>query len=242
MPGPVGTVTFRPLGPGARGDDAVILGTGCLGERALDGQAIRQALRSTGLRQVLLVVRNGAREGDLRGAPVAGVRVGAADADEGARVAGRCRCHRLVIEPAAGTDLDGACRQLHALSRRHDGLKLLLATPDEGPLASPAALALVLEDLAALSPGYWHRPSRAALLGQGDAAWLDGLGGWLAGMSLDDVADGQPGLPPGLGTLDFAALAEWRGAAVDVALDVEPVRDVSLLRLAREQLQAKGFS
>jgi hypothetical protein len=61
-------------------------------------------------------------------------------------------------------------------------------------------------------------------------------------MSLDDVADGQPGLPPGLGTLDFDALAEWRGAILDVALDVEPVRDVSLLRLAREQLQAKGFS
>jgi len=220
----------------------VILGTGCLGDRALDGAAIRQALRATGLRSVLLVVRNGAREGDLRGAPVAGVRVAAAEAEAGLGVAAHCRCHRLVIEPAADSNLDGACRQLHALGRRNEGIKLLLATPDEGPLADPAALALVLEDLAALAPGYWHRPSRAALLGQGDAAWLDGLGRWLAGMSLDDVADGQPGLPPGLGTLDFDALAEWRGAGVDVALDVDPVPDVALLRLAREQLQAKGFS
>src|SRR5262249_62411761 len=94
--------------------------------------------------------------------------------------------------------------------------------PAPAPFGRPAALALVLEDLASLSPGYWHRPSRAALLGHGDAAWLDGLGRWLGGMSLDDVADGQSGLPPGLGTLDFDALAEWRGAGGGGALAVGP--------------------
>ena len=219
----------------------MILGTGCLGERALDGAAIRRALADTGLRRALLVVREGARPGDLRGAPVAGVRVAADAAERGVALAEQCRCPRLVIEPSHGADLDGTCRELHALARRHAGLQLVLATPEQGPLAEPGALRLVLEDLAGLSPGYWHRPSRAALLGQGDAAWLDTLGHWLTGMSLDDVSGKESGLPPGLGSLDFGALSEWLTGGLDVALDVDPVADVSLLRFTREQLAQEGF-
>ncbi len=219
----------------------MILGTGCLGAQSLDGPSIRRALRLTGLDQALLVVRDGARAADLAGAPAAATRAAAADLPLALDVARQCRCPRLVIEPAPDADLDATCRQVHALSRRHEGLRFLLSTPAEGPLADPAALALVLEDLHALAPGYWHRPSRAALLGHGDAPWLTRLGRWLAGLSLDDVADGQAGLPPGLGSLDFSALAEWLTPSVLVALDIEPVADVGLLRLARTQLEVEGF-
>ena len=71
----------------------------------------------------------------------------------------------------------------------------------------------MLGELASVRVGYWHRPSRAHLLGHGDTPWLDALGRRLVGMSIDDVADGQPGAPPGLG----------------------------LLRLAREHLRQVGF-
>ncbi|HEX5011301.1 MAG TPA: hypothetical protein VFY71_12960, partial [Planctomycetota bacterium] len=81
----------------------------------------------------------------------------------------------------------------------------------------------------------------AHLLGHGDVPWLDALGRRLVGMSIDDVADGQPGAPPGLGGMDFKLAAAAAGSTVEVALDVAPLPDTALLRLAREYLRQVGF-
>jgi hypothetical protein len=61
-------------------------------------------------------------------------------------------------------------------------------------------------------------------------------------MSLDDVTETEAGLPPGLGRLDFRAAAAWKARTIDVAIDVEPLADVHLLRFAADQLRTLGFS
>jgi hypothetical protein len=242
----------RVLEAARAGSVRVILGTGCLGGRALDGEAIAAALAVTGLRRALLVV-NGAGNGggngsggahgaaSVRGLPVAGVRASWGDLAAALDIAARARAPRLVLELPSLFGLERACRELHALSSRAPGLAWAIATPDGGPLAEPGQLALLLDDLAAQRPGYWHRPSRAALLGHGDAAWLDACGRHFAGASLDDIVDGKAGLPPGLGSVDLRVCAELLPAGADVALDVEPLNDISLLRFTCEQLRRVGF-
>ena len=218
----------------------MILGTGCLGERALEGPAIRAALAATGLQRVLLV-SDGARPADLRGVPAAGVRCAWDKAEQGASLAQAVRAARLVLELPDQLGPQAASRALHACARGHAGLSLAVATPGAGPLAQPATCAELLADLAAVRVGYWHRPSRAHLLGHGDAPWIDALSRRMVGMSLDDVADGQPGAPPGLGGMDFKVAAASAGSALDVALDVAPLPDAALLRFACEHLRQVGF-
>jgi hypothetical protein len=117
-----------------------------------------------------------------------------------------------------------------------------VTTPPAGPLAEPETLRLLLEDLAGLHPGYWHRPARAHRLGRPDTDWMQPLAHWLVGLSLDDVTETEEGLPPGLGRLDFRAAAEWNARALEVVIDVEPMADVRLLRFAVDALSAVGFS
>jgi hypothetical protein len=218
----------------------MILGTGCLGARALDGAAIRGALGASGLSRVLLAAREGARAGGLQGVPAVGVRCEWARAEAGAALAVEVRAPRLVLDLPA-LELERACRELHACARRHAGLSLAVATPAEGPLARPDVAAALLADLAAQRVGYWHVPSRAHLLGHGDAPWLDALARRLCGMSLDDVAGGQPGARPGLGGLDFKVAAASATPSLPVVLDVGPLDDPALLRFAVEHLRQVGF-
>lgn len=219
----------------------VILGTGCLAERALDGEAILAALRACALDDVLLVASRGARARDLEDVPVAAVRVHVDDAELGVSLARRTHARRLVLDLGEQLDVDSACRVSFALARAHPGLALAVLTPSAGPLAAPDALGLVLDDLAALPLGYWHRPARAHLQGVGDEPWLDAHAGHLVGMSLDDVVGRDTGLPPGLGELDFARTAELSGRSLVVALDLDPVPDAALLRPALEHLRRVGF-
>jgi hypothetical protein len=220
----------------------VILGTGCLGPRALDGPSIVAAQAATGLSRVLLVVGEETPPADLERAPAAGVRAPWAQRVAGLAAARAARCPRLVLELPDDVELDGACRGLHAYARSEAGLSLAILTPPSGPLADPATLSLLFEDLASLSPGYWHRPAAAFLAGQTDTDWIDALGRHLVGMSLDDVSNGETGLPPGLGSLDYSELSDHAGSSVEIALDVAPVQDVALLRFTIEELHRLGFA
>jgi hypothetical protein len=220
----------------------MILGTRCLGEASMDAPAIHRALERVGLDEVLISVENAEHAPFLEDVPVAAVQ--AAWADRGAAVAtakAASRVRRLVLELPVDAEVDGACRRLFELARQVPGLPLAVITPAAGELARPDALELVLDDLATLPVGYWHRPARAHLLGIPDTAWLDLLGRRLVGLSLDDVAGDEAGLPPGLGELDFSKLSELTARSLDVVLDTDPVPDVALLRVAVETLRGLGF-
>ena len=225
----------------------MLLGTGCLGERSLDGEAVREALGLTGLDRALLVVRPDAEPArQLAGLPVAAVRAGWGELPTALAAARATRCTTLVLDPPPLMGLEAACRALFDLGRRQPGLVLAVMTPASGALADPATLALLFEDLrGSVGPAgvrWWHLPSRALLDERGDVAWLDGVGAFLAGLLLDDVSAGRPGLPPGLGQVDFAALAPLTARSVTLALDVEPVAEVALLRFAVEGLALAGLT
>ena len=220
----------------------MILGSGAFGPSALDGAVLREALAAGEFERLLLVLRDEATPRALAGVPVAAVRTDWDHLAGALQLASLTRAPRVVIEPPGLLGVERACRELFALARRHAGLAFALATPDRGALARPDLIAAVLDDLAACRVGWWHRPSRAHLLGQPDTDWLDAVGRHLVGLSLDDVADGAPGLPPGLGGLDFSVVADCLTPGLPVALDLDPLPDPGLLRFAREQLRAKGIA
>ncbi|MHC5211935.1 MAG: hypothetical protein ACYTG2_14540 [Planctomycetota bacterium] len=188
------------------------------------------------------MIRQDAAPTDLRGTPTAGVRTpwdGLPTALAAARVT---RAPRVIVDLPPLMGLERACRELHELAGRNPGLGLAVLTPSGGALAEPGSLALLFEDLASKRLCYWHRPAAVDGLGQVESSWLDTLSRHLVGMSLDDVADGEGGLPPGLGRLDFEATAEACARTLEVALDIDPVPDVGLLRLTVDQLRTQGFA
>lgn len=220
----------------------MILGTGVFGPRALDGEAVTGALAELGLDRLLLALRDEAEPRALARLPVTAVRAGWARATEALAVAARVRAPIVILEPPALLGPDAACRRLFELALAHDAVAFCVATPEGGALGQPQALRAVLDDLAGRRVGYWHRPSRAQLSGGSDTPWLDALGRFLRGFSLDDLVDGRPGGLPGLGTVDFREAAEAVTPGLPVALDVDPLPDPGLLRFALDRLRTQGFA
>ena len=224
----------------------MILGTGALGASALDGAAIRRALETLGLSEVLAVVSENATPRDLAGLRAEAVRGSLEQLDALLAVARTTRAPRLILELPSDLDLEDACRGLFGVARRTPALELAVITPHSGPLAAPESLGLLFEDLTSQRIRYWHRPAAAALVGTPDGPpgdeWLNVLDRHLVGMSLDDVAGTEAGLPPGTGEIDFAALASWTSGKLDLALDVHAVPDVGLLSMALALLNSVGLS
>lgn len=222
----------------------MILGTGCLGDASLDGVAIRDALAAVHLDEVLLVVGPDTHPRALAGLSAPAVRASWHDAVDGVSVAAAAKSRRLAVTPPDDLSLEEVCRGLFRLARSAPGLALALVTPPAGPLASPDQVRHVCEDLESLAVGYWHRPSVAHVV-SGAAPperWVDELSRWVVGVSLDDVRDGEVGIPPGLGELDLPRLAALSARAIPVALDVDPVPDVGLLKMTVDTLTRAGFA
>lgn len=219
----------------------MILATGCLASAALDGAAICATLERLKLQRVLLSVDSERRANGLEQVPAVAVRCGLADKSLGIAAAAAARARRLVLDLPDDFTLEQAARCLHGLSRGHPGLQLALATPADGPLADIGTLELLFDDLARHDLRWWHVPSRCHRAGVDPVLPFDRLGSVLCGLSLDDVRGGQAGLPPGLGELDLAQLAELTGQRLEVTLDVDPLPDPVLLTSAITALLAAGF-
>jgi hypothetical protein len=219
----------------------MILATECLAEKALDGASVRQALTATGLDKVLLVASKESVAAGLMGLPAVAVYSDWETRSRGIAAAQQAGSERLVLRLPDDWSVGSACRALFDLAREAPGLGLAVVTPEAGELAELQNLALVFEDLSSNRPGYWHQPSVLHRRGESDVDWLDQLGRHMVGLSLDDVAGGQGGLPPGTGELDFAVLAELTGRSLEATLHTDPLPDVAMLKLAVANLKTAGF-
>ena len=220
----------------------MILATGCLAEKALDGASVRSALTATGLDKALLVAKDGANPSDLKGLPAVAVSVEWEARRRGIAAAQESGCTTVVLQLPQDWSVEAAARGLFDLSRQVPGLELAVATPQTGELSQVQNLGLLFDDLISQRLGYWHRPSVLLIREQRDVEWLDRLGRYIVGVSVDDVLGGQGGLPPGTGELDLPLLAELTGRTLEVTLDTDPLPDVGLLKLAVDSLKTAGFA
>ncbi len=110
--------------------------------------------------------------------------------------------------------LEALARSIVALLRREPGLTVALALePGAGALLDLAAAELLLGDSSLGRAALWYDTGaaglRAALGLEDPGAWLDRLGGRIAGATLHDHAGGRDGLPPGAGETDWPLVAEY---------------------------------
>jgi sugar phosphate isomerase/epimerase len=88
------------------------------------------------------------------------------------------------------------------------------------------AMQWTLDDLAGHGVGYWHDTGRihqrglAGLPEQGD--WLDAFSSRMMGVHLQDATADEAELPPGLGEIDFRAVAEYVPGSVPHVVEVNP--------------------
>jgi len=113
---------------------------------------------------------------------------------------------RALIE----TQLAGLCRGLHRIARELAPLPVCLLTPGSPyGLAQPDEMQMVFEDLPKV--GYWHSTCNAALVhklgGPKDQVWIERFATRLKGVYLADMLGAHGEQPPGVGEVDFAALA-----------------------------------
>lgn len=108
--------------------------------------------------------------------------------------------------------LENLCRALHTVTRELAPLSICILTPGTPlGLMQPENLQLVFEDLPQAPLGYWHSTSRAAILrklgGAPEHNWIDKFSSRLKGVYLADMLGGHGEQTPGLGEIDFEALA-----------------------------------
>ncbi|MDC1142477.1 hypothetical protein OAU50_05260 [Planctomycetota bacterium] len=119
-----------------------------------------------------------------------------------------------LLDATANTEaqLDHACRALHRITKTLAPLQVCLLTPGNPlGLMQSQNLQLVLDDLPHSALGYWHCTSRAAILqklgGTKAHDWITNFGSSLKGVYLADMLGGHGDQTPGLGEIDFQALA-----------------------------------
>ena len=110
------------------------------------------------------------------------------------------------------TQIENFCRAVHLVTRELSPLSICVLTPGNPlGLMQPDNLSLVFEDLPSAPIGYWHSTSRAAILrklgGAVEHVWIDKFGSYLKGVYLADMLGGHGDQTPGLGEIDFQALA-----------------------------------
>lgn len=121
--------------------------------------------------------------------------------------------------------LEHLCRSLHALLSEFPATRLAIEPGHHlDDMLSFEALGWVLDDLRAKNLGYWHDVGfvhdrgRLGLPDQG--AWLDAYAERMLGVHLVDAHDGESGLPPGTGRIDFKLVAEYVPRTAARVLDV----------------------
>ncbi|HUR29568.1 MAG TPA: TIM barrel protein [Planctomycetota bacterium] len=123
--------------------------------------------------------------------------------------------------------IDHLCRSLHSLRQEFPETRLALEPGVHiDDLLSFDGMGWVLEDLAKQEIGYWHdvgrihMRERAGLPSQGQ--WLDTYASKMVGIHLQDAADQEAEMPPGLGEVDFKLIASYIPSAATRVVEVNP--------------------
>ncbi len=131
------------------------------------------------------------------------------------------------IQKKGQRQIDHLCRSLHALRHEFPETRLALEAGSRiDDLLSFDGMGWVLDDLAKLEIGYWHdvgkihQRERVGLPAQGQ--WLDTYASRMVGIHLQDAVDGESGMPPGLGEVDFKLIASYVPSSAVRVVEVNP--------------------
>ncbi|HTF86771.1 MAG TPA: TIM barrel protein [Planctomycetota bacterium] len=131
------------------------------------------------------------------------------------------------VQKKGQRQIDHLCRSLHSLRQEFPETRLALEPGTQiDDLLSFEGMGWVLDDLAKQEIGYWHDVGRihlrerAGLPSQGQ--WLDTYASRMVGIHLQDAADQETEMPPGLGEVDFKLIASYVPTTATRVVEVNP--------------------
>lgn len=135
--------------------------------------------------------------------------------------------HSAKVAKVAQRQAEQLCRTLHHLMSETPDVRFAIE-PGDGAcdLLTFEVLGWVLDDLGRKGLGYWHDVGRThlrqklGLPGQGE--WLDAFGPRTIGTHICDATAAEPGMPIGMGEVDFQTVAEGLPRSAERVLEVEP--------------------
>jgi sugar phosphate isomerase/epimerase len=123
--------------------------------------------------------------------------------------------------------IEHLCRSLHALLTEFPETQIAIEPGTSFvDLLGFDACGWVLDDLSNKGVAYWHDTGlsqvreKSGLATQGQ--WLDTYASKLVGIHLQDAAEGQAGMPPGSGEVDFKLVAGYLSSSAERVLEVNP--------------------
>ena len=167
---------------------------------------------------------------------------------EGASDASREAVRDLVlrVQKKGHRQVEHLCRSLHTLLSEFPETKIAVeAGPSYMDLLHFDSIGWVLDDLSKHGLAYWHDTGRihvrerAGLPPQGQ--WLDAYADKMVGVHLQDAADGQAEMPPGLGEVDFKLVAGYLPRSAERVLEINPRHGRAEILAAVQFLANNGF-
>lgn len=129
------------------------------------------------------------------------------------------------VQKKAHRQVEHLCRSVHTLLGEFPETRLAIEPrPSFMDILSFESVGWVLDDLARHGLAYWHDTGhvqlreRVGLPTQGQ--WLDTYADRMAGVHLQDAADGQAELPPGTGQVDFRLVAGYVPGTAERVLEI----------------------
>lgn len=138
------------------------------------------------------------------------------------------------------------CRSLHQVLNEFPETRIAIQ-PGARPidLLGFEAMGWILDDLQRQRLGYWHDVGRIHLrerLGLNpQGRWLEAYASRMLGAHLRDVADGETGLPPGTGEVDFKLVAGYLPPEAARVVEIHPRHGRAQILESVRFLMAHGF-
>lgn len=150
------------------------------------------------------------------------------------------------VQKKGQRQIEHVCRSLHALLTEFPDTRLAIESgPSLMELFNFESVGWVLDDLAGRGLGYWHDTGRIQLREraglQTQGRWLDSYASRVAGMHLQDEAEGTAEMPPGSGEVDFKLVAGYLPREAERVLEINPRHGRAEILAAVQFLADLGF-
>lgn len=158
----------------------------------------------------------------------------------------KLRAFALKVQKKGHRQIDHFCRSLHQLRQEFPETRLAIEPgPGFDDLLSHEAVGWVLEDLERHDVGYWHDVGhvhlreRCGLPAQG--LWLESYASRMVGIHLQDAAEEEAEMPPGIGEVDWKLVASYVPSTAARVVEVSPRHGRTEVLASIQFLVDQGF-
>ena len=142
--------------------------------------------------------------------------------------------------------IEHLCRSIHTLSSEFPDTKFAIEPgPSFVDILNFEAVGWTLDDLSRQGLGYWHDTGGLHLREDAglpsQARWLDAYGSRMLGVHLQDAAEGEAQMPPGMGEVDFGAVVEHLPKKAERVLEIHSRHGRAEILAAIQFLANLGF-